>query len=506
MSALRSTGAAESAVPAETPVTLETVSRSRRPGSRRGTLVRRLLVTADVLGLAFAFLIAELAFGQTTSADRLTRFQEYLLFLVTLPGWAIVAKLYRLYDRDDERTDHSTVDDLVGVFHLATVGAWLVFVAAWASGAGSPGMTKLITFWAAAVALVTAARAGARSVARRSPSYVQNVVVVGAGDVGQLVGRKLLQHAEYGINLVGFVDAAPKERRMDLANVDLLGPPEQLAEIVREHDVDRVVIAFSGEPYDQTLTLVRELKKLDVQVDIVPRLFEVVGPHVAVHAVEGIPLVALPTAKRFPASRLIKRSVDLVGASVGLALTAPLFAYFALRIKRDSPGPVFFRQTRLGQGQHAFAALKFRTMRTGIDQSVHREYIRNTMTPSALPNANGIYKLDRSDAVTPFGRWLRKTSLDELPQLINVLRGEMSLVGPRPCLSYETEFFAPHHFERFDVPAGITGLWQVTARAHATFGEALDMDVAYARNWSLGLDLWLILKTPLHMLRRRGTA
>jgi exopolysaccharide biosynthesis polyprenyl glycosylphosphotransferase len=469
-------------------------------------LVRRLLVAADVLGLATAFLIAELAFGQTTSADRLTRLQEYLLFLVTLPGWAVVAKLYRLYDRDDERTDHSTVDDLVGVFHLATVGAWLVFVVAWASGAGSPGMTKLITFWAGAVVLVTGARAGARAIARTRPAYVQNVVVVGAGDVGQLVARKLRQHAEYGTNVLGFVDAAPKELRGDLSEVALLGPPERLPEIVRQREVDRVVIAFSGEHYEQTLALVRKLKKLEVQVDIVPRLFEVVGPHVAVHAIEGIALVALPTAKRFPASNVIKRCMDVAGASAALVVTAPLFAYFALRIRRDSPGPVFFRQVRLGGGQTEFEALKFRTMHTGVNQDVHRDYIKSTMSSSALPGANGIYKLDRADAVTPFGRWLRKTSLDELPQLINVLRGEMSLVGPRPCLRYETEFFAPHHFERFDVPAGITGLWQVTARAHATFGEALDMDVAYARNWSLGLDLWLMLKTPLHMLRRRGTA
>jgi lipopolysaccharide/colanic/teichoic acid biosynthesis glycosyltransferase len=137
---------------------------------------------------------------------------------------------------------------------------------------------------------------------------------------------------------------------------------------------------------------------------------------------------------------------------------------------------------------------------------VHREFIKNTMSSDALPTENGLYKLNRDDAVTRSGRWLRKSSLDELPQLINVLRGEMSIVGPRPCLAYETEFFAPHHFERFSVPQGITGLWQVTARAHATFGEALDMDVAYARNWSLGLDVKLICRTPLHVLRRKGTA
>jgi lipopolysaccharide/colanic/teichoic acid biosynthesis glycosyltransferase len=128
------------------------------------------------------------------------------------------------------------------------------------------------------------------------------------------------------------------------------------------------------------------------------------------------------------------------------------------------------------------------------------------MSASASVGANGLYKLDRADAVTPFGRWLRKTSLDELPQLVNVLKGDMSLVGPRPCLEYETEHFAPHHFERFLVPAGITGLWQVTARAHSTFGEALDMDVAYARGWSLGLDIRLLLRTPFEVLRSGETA
>src|SRR5262249_46844830 len=138
------------------------------------------------------------------------------------------------------------------------------------------------------------------------------------------------------------------------------------------------------------------------------------------------------------------------------------------RIRRDSPGPVFFRQTRLGMNMREFETLKFRTMAVGTRSDAHRDYIRSTMSSKAAVGENGVYKLERTSDVTPVGRWLRRTSLDELPQLLNVLRGDMSLVGPRPCLDYETEFFEPHHFERFLVPQGVTGLWQVTARAHST--------------------------------------
>src|SRR6476646_6974430 len=329
------------------PVTVEDVAEApehARAGARRGELVRRRLIVADAVGLALAFLVAELLFGRTVPADRLSLTSEYLLFVLTLPGWVAVAKLYRLYDNDDERADHSTIDDLVGVFHLATVGAWLVFVAAWASSAASPGMTKLVTFWALAVVLVTGGRAITRSAVRRQLDYVQKTIIVGAGDVGQLIARKFAQHQEYGIEVVGLVDAAPKDLRSDLGALPVLGTPDELAALIEAHDVERVVIAFSNDEHKRTLSLVRELEKLDVQIDIVPRLFEVVGPHVKVHKVEGIALVALPAAKRFPASRQLKRGMDIVLASLALLLASPIFAYVAWRIRRDSPGPVFFRQ------------------------------------------------------------------------------------------------------------------------------------------------------------------
>jgi lipopolysaccharide/colanic/teichoic acid biosynthesis glycosyltransferase len=278
-----------------------------------------------------------------------------------------------------------------------------------------------------------------------------------------------------------------------------------LPEIIRAYEIERVLIAFSNATHDETLQLIRAVRDMGVQIDLVPRLFEIVGPRVGVHTVEGLPLIGLPPVRLTRSSRMVKRTIDIVGAAAGLIATAPLFAFIAWRVHRDSPGPIFFRQPRVGLDMKEFTTLKFRTMGADTDDSAHREYMKSIMDTGAAPEANGLYKLDQRDAITRSGRWLRATSLDELPQLINVLRGDMSLVGPRPCMAYETENFDPHHFERFLVPAGITGLWQVTARAHATFREALDMDVAYARGWSLTLDLRLLIRTPLQMLRGKVT-
>ena len=470
---------------------------------RRGWLVRRMLLLADATGLALAFLVADAMLGSSGRADAVSLSTEFLVFFLTLPAWVVLAKLHGLYEGDEGRADTSTIDDVVGVFHLVTVGTWLFALGSVATGLADPKLAKLATFWALAVVFMTTARALARASCRRSISYFQNTIIVGAGDVGQLVGRKLLQHPEYGLNLVGFVDDKPKALRKDLGHVVTLGGLDRLAELVSLLDVERVVVAFSGTPERSTLELIRSLRTLNVQIDIVPRLFELVGPKVEVHSVEALALVGLSPAHLSPSSRLIKRTLDLVVASIGLLLTLPLFVAIAVWIKRDSPGPVFFRQTRLGTNMREFTTLKFRTMQVGTSDALHRDYIRRTMTAAAPVEAHGMFKLDRGDAITRSGRILRKLSLDELPQLLNVLKGDMSLVGPRPCIPYELENFAPHHYERFLVPAGVTGLWQVSARASATFGEALDMDVAYARSWSLGLDLRLLGRTPAQVFRQR---
>jgi exopolysaccharide biosynthesis polyprenyl glycosylphosphotransferase len=474
---------------------------ARPSRARRGRLVPRALVVADLVGLSLAYLIAT---SRWSDHGPLGSTRELTLFLLSLPTWVLVAQLHGLYSRDGERLDHCTTEDIVSVFHLVTIGAWLLLVASRVAGWNRPGVLNLALFTVLAVCLVCLARAAARHACRRNPAYVQNTVIVGAGDIGQLICRKLTRHPEYGANVVGFVDTSPKSRRTDLPeHLSILGGLERMPEIIEQLDVERVVVAFSNEPLSELLALTRQLRRLNVQVDLVPRLFELIGSRVSMHSVEGLTLIGLPASRRSRSSRALKRAIDIVGASIGLIILAPLMIYIALRVRRDSPGPVLFRQVRLGQGMKEFTALKFRTMKVGTDPSAHREYIRRIMSTDAEAESSGLYKLERPDSTTTSGRWLRKTSLDEIPQLINVLKGDMSLVGPRPCIPYEAENFEDHHLARFLMPQGITGLWQVTARANSTYLEALDLDAAYVRDWSLWLDLRLLLRTPFQILRQR---
>jgi exopolysaccharide biosynthesis polyprenyl glycosylphosphotransferase len=483
---------------------------ARRAGSGavhlgRGWLVRRLLLAADVAGLMVAFVVTEFLFLGNPLIDRFGIGLELAIFVATLPAWILGAKFFGLYEGDDRDVNHSTVDEFASIFQLVTVVVWLFFAASWVTGLVNPSQAKLSVFWLLAIAGMTITRSAVRGYARRQPWYRQNAVIVGAGEIGQLVGRKLHQHPEYGIELVGFVDADPGEPRRDLGDVRLLGDLPQLADIVRREHVDRVIFAFSREGHEEVLASLRSLREQSVHIDVVPRLFEAVSPNVRVHTVEGLPLVAMSEGRVSRSSRFLKRCVDVIGASIILAITAPALVVIAALIRRDSPGPALFRQTRLGKDAREFTLLKFRTMRTGAEEAPHRDYVSRVMTPAAVPSANNLYKLERPDDVTRVGRWLRKTSLDELPQLLNVLRGDMSLVGPRPCIAYELEFFSPHHHERFLVPAGLTGLWQVKARAHSTFYEALELDVAYVRGWSFGLDLRLLVQTPLLIFRKGET-
>lgn len=204
---------------------------------------------------------------------------------------------------------------------------------------------------------------------------------------------------------------------------------------------------------------------------------------------------------------MIKRAFDVVLAASGLVVLSPLLAAIWLAVRLSSPGPAVFSQERLGRDERPFTMYKFRSMSTGAGDAIHRAYVRRMLTGEGGPAVatNGLYKLHDDPRVTPLGRWLRRTSLDELPQLVNVVRGQMSLVGPRPVLAWEAELFTPEARARFQTRPGLTGLWQVSGRNALTMTQALALDVEYVRRQSLWLDLTILARTVPAQLRR-GTA
>ena len=466
-----------------------------RPAGRPLPVV---LALADAVGLGAAFFIARATTGRAVGLLGVVLLGALLL------GWLIVANAAGLYSRELKAPDHSTVDEVVQLLAMLSGGAWICAVVILVAG-GDPPLSSIAVFWAMAIPLVVGGRSLVRSIVRTSSGCRQRAVIVGAGEVGQLVARKLMQHPEYGIDVVGFADDHPKQMRREMAHVPVLGSPSELPHLVAAHAINRAIFAFSGDAHESFIDAIRALDGADVEIDVVPRLFEVMTPIADVRTVEGIPLLGFTPRTLSPTGRVVKRAIDVVGSLFVLLLVAPLFAVVALAIKLDSRGPLFFRQTRLGRGMVPFTMLKFRTMRTDTDVTIHRDYVKTIMDTNTAPDASSLYKLDQTSQVTATGRWLRRLSLDELPQFINVLKGDMSLVGPRPCMPYETELFEPHHFVRFSVPAGVTGLWQVTARARTTFKEALDLDVTYVRSWSLGLDLRLLCRTPVKILKGDST-
>ena len=476
------------------------------PTRGRGSLVRRTLAITDSFALVTAFGIAEILFRPPSHGgpvDAVSSMTEAVLFIATLPAWLLVARAFGLYERDQQRTDHSTTDDLGSIVNLVTMGTWLFLAVAWLLHLASPSFPKLLTFWVLAIVLIAVARTVGRAYCRSRPSYLQRAVVVGAGHVGQLVAQKFLHHPEYGVDLVGFVDEAPRERCNELERVPLLGKPADLPTIIREEGIERAVLAFSPGSHDELLDLSRQLNQLGVQVDIVPRLFEVINKGADVHAVESVPLIGLPPVRLSATAQRLKRGLDIALSLAGLALLAPVFVLIGLLIKLDSRGPVFFRQVRMGLGDTAFRMYKFRTMT--VDAERRKRELSALNVHASAGGDSRMFKIVDDPRVTRVGRLLRRHLLDELPQLINVLKGEMSLVGPRPLILDEDQHVDGWARRRLDLKPGMTGLWQVLGRSRIPFEEMVQIDYRYVTNWSLWFDVRLLLRTiPMMLKGARG--
>jgi exopolysaccharide biosynthesis polyprenyl glycosylphosphotransferase len=494
----------ESLAPAELAETIEELEfgssildvPQRASKRKRGWLVRRVLLASDVVGLLVAFFLAEFANAGVTSGN-FDLVSETLAFLATLPGWALVARVYGLYSQDDQRTNHATTDEVANVFNMVTVCTWLFFAFSWVSGVAHPKVEKLLVFWALATIAVPLARTAGRGLARRTPAFIQNTIIVGAGDVGQTIAEKLRRHPEYGVNVVGFVDSEPREQRESLSDLTILGPPQDLQAIVQANDVERVIIAFSRASHEEVLGLIRSLKDAFVQVDIVSRYYELVSPSTGLSTVEGIPVLCLPPRALGASAKFLKRAVDVTVSVAGLVLLAPIMVFVAIAIFLDSPGGILFRQPRIGEGGKTFEIFKFRTM------VLEAEEMKEAVAHMSL-HADGdarMFKIADDPRVTRVGRILRKLSLDEFPQLLNVLRGEMSLVGPRPLIPSEDVHVEDWGRDRLSLRPGMTGLWQVLGRSEIPFEEMVRLDYLYVTNWSIWQDFRLMCGTLPAMLK-----
>jgi exopolysaccharide biosynthesis polyprenyl glycosylphosphotransferase len=478
------------------------------PLRSRRALVRATLVTVDLVALTLALVVTQALWLRIAAHDQHDLARESALFFVLLPAWPAVASVFGLYRRDEEHPDHSTADELVAVFQLLTVGGWLFMLAAAVSGWAHPDPLKLSLFWAVALGTLCLGRVGARSFCHRRLAYVQNTVVVGAGRIGQLVARKLLQHPEYGVNVIGFIDDRPSDWRDPGAGAlvhgheYLLGPIEELPDIVREFDIDRVVFAFSELNDGATLEALRQIADSDVQIDVVPRFFELIGPRASIHTAEGIPLISLPPVHLSRLAQLTKRTMDVVCSTLGLLALSPLLAVAAIAIKLDSPGPALFRQTRMGARNKTFTIFKFRTMSADAESS--KAALSELNVHARAGGDPRMFKLAHDPRVTRVGRILRRYSIDELPQLFNVFGGTMSLVGPRPIILAEDQHVDGWARRRLDVKPGITGLWQVYGGCAIPFGEMVQLDYLYVRTWSLWNDVLLLLRTVPVVMRGSG--
>jgi exopolysaccharide biosynthesis polyprenyl glycosylphosphotransferase len=465
-------------------------------GRRDERLIHVVLALADTLALVAAFLVSCEVGGADRSAT------TFGVLVATIPAWIIGLKSYGLYDRESDAVAHSTIDELAPLARVATVGGWLFLVLAWVTGRPAP-VSQSIVFWLALLVLLPLLRALARPLFRATRTYPQNTVIVGAGSVGQLIGRKLQTNREYHVNLLGFIDAMPKERRDDLRLLTILGRPDELEEIVADYNVERVIIAFSNDSHEETMGLIRTLKDLDVRIDIVPRLFDIIPPRLTSHTIEGIPLITLPRLRLSTTSLFLKRAFDVLVSSIVVVALGPTFALLAILIKLDSKGPVFYRQLRMGTGGRTFSIFKFRTMVINADEL--KDEIAHLNTHAAPGGDPRMFKVKHDPRVTRMGRLLRRSSLDELPQLFNVLKGDMSLIGPRPLILEEDRHVEDWARKRLALKPGMTGLWQVSGRNSIPFEDMVKLDYLYVTTWSLASDCRLLLQTvPLVLAGDRG--
>ena len=332
----------------------------------------------------------------------------------------------------------------------------------------------------------------------------RNVLIVGNGGSGELLAAKLSFENPFGINVVGFIDERLKTGEEVIGGKKVLGNITEISEIVNEKRINEIIIADDSSEYDELLNTLDICKNTKAHVKFTSNLFEIIPQKVFTERYAEIPIVNVsPNSNNIVMLRL-KSIFDKVASFIGLIFLSPFMTIISILIKISSPGPVFYKHERIGKNGKPFMFYKFRTMNIieNDDDTERKEMMINFMKGIESNGSNK--KVINPKRVTKIGKFLRKTSLDELPQLLNVLKGDMSLVGPRPCLPYEYENLENWQKRRFTILPGCTGMWQVTGRSEVTFQESVVLDLYYINNLSPWLDLQLIIKTIPVMLFGKG--
>ncbi len=337
----------------------------------------------------------------------------------------------------------------------------------------------------------------------RQRIYQRKVLIVGSGMTGKNLAVNLFLHPHAGCHVVGFIDDEMQMGKRIFGNAKVIGRIEELVDCIKIHEVNEAIICLENTSYARLMEVMELAVSSGVSVKISSPLYDVIPSRILIEQYGDVPVVSVSQAGPSPVKERYKRIFDTVLAVIGIILLLPLLTVIAVIIKLDSSGPVFFRQIRIGKNGVPFTFYKFRSMQLGSDQDQMRKdrvtaFIKTKRR--SVPSIDQSTKIVNESRVTRSGRWLRRLSLDELPQLLNVVKGDMSLVGPRPCLPYEWEHYEDWHKRRLSVLPGCTGIWQVSGRSVVGFEDMVVLDLYYIQNASVFLDVRLLLKTIPVML------
>ena len=444
---------------------VEDVRPSTRGTARKG-LEQRALVFADVVAAGVALLLMLYAAGIRPTAA----------VFGLLPVLVAVSKAAGLYDRDEVVLHKTTLDEAPALAQIGGLFALVVWLGHGPLIGADLSPTQVLLLWVGTLALTLLGRGAARAAARRR-SAVERCLVIGSSDSAESVTSRLATSGAKAA-VVATIELPPGVAQVDLGLFE---------ELVERECIERVLVATPASDFTDLLVVVRLAKSIGLRVSVVPRLFEVIGSAIEFDELNGLTIIGVRPARLGRSSRRLKRGFDLVGATIGLILAAPLMIAIAIAIRLDSPGTVLFPQVRVGRDGRPFRILKFRSM--------VRDAEALKPVVSHLNAVDGLFKIPGDPRLTRVGGLIRRWRLDELPQLFNVWRGDMSLVGPRPLIADEDARITGLDRSRLRLTPGMTGHWQVLGSTRVPMEEMVAIDYLYVSNWSLWTDVKLLLRT-----------